>query len=595
MLCIKPRHKTTISVFERLFCYLQGYRIAYVTGAFLSTLQIASSFILPFVLSSITTIVTGEVAEDNLHVVFILLTILLVLTPFICWGNYLKATNAARAHGALREAVFDHLQRLPVSLTMEQRTGDYITLMTSDLERASSLYTNFAMTSLFRFVIIFPLALISLLIRDWRIGLFGFVMTSLSVIMSTRLNPKVRELNREAQEQIAASATPLMELIRGAEILRVFNLEERLAAQYQEICLNIYDTRIRFRFLNGLVDAILLLFQAAAQPAAFLVGIVLLLRGNTSIATIVFSATMVGTMADAMQSLSRFLNGIQPAVASAVRVFDVLDMPQEEERETIEKPDLMHEIAVEFTDICFCYAEDREVLNRLSFSVPRGQTIALVGGSGGGKTTVFKLLQDFYSPQSGEIRLFGRNLHELSRTDLRQCMAYVSQDAPLFAGTIGENIAWGRPNASIEDIRLAAKASMIGDYIDSLPLGYDTPVGERGMALSGGQRQRIAIARAFLKNSPLLLLDEATSSLDSENERSVGRALASLMEGRTTIVVAHRLATIRQADEILVLEAGNIVERGDHDALMAIGGRYADLIQLQYGQENNSERGEYDA
>jgi ABC-type multidrug transport system fused ATPase/permease subunit len=296
------------------------------------------------------------------------------------------------------------------------------------------------------------------------------------------------------------------------------------------------------------------------------------------IGSLVFLAGLMGVMADSIRSLSSFISFIQNGLVSGLRVFQLLDTPAEEERSTLKRPDLHAQVAVELDHVTFRYPDGLPVLNGFSARVGSGEVVALVGASGSGKTTVIKLLQDFYTAESGSIILFGSPLQELSRTDVRNLSAYVPQDSALFEGTIADNIALGRPGCSRAGIEEAAKKACIHDYILTLPQGYDTPVGERGNQVSGGQRQRIAIARALLKDAPLLLLDEATSALDSESEAQILQALQALKKGRTTIVVAHRLSTIQHADNILVIEKGVVVESGNHQTLFNKRGIYHELF-----------------
>jgi ATP-binding cassette subfamily B protein len=242
---------------------------------------------------------------------------------------------------------------------------------------------------------------------------------------------------------------------------------------------------------------------------------------------------------------------------------------------------------LEFADVGFSYAtRDTEIaIDELSFSVGRGETVALVGASGAGKSTVFALAQRFYDVRTGTIRVDGIDIRKVDPAELRRRFAYVEQEPTIFAGTIADNIRFGKPEASMAEVEAAAKAALVSEFAGSLPRGYDTVVGERGVMLSGGQKQRVAVARALLKDAPILLLDEATSALDAESERLVQLALQHLMAGRTTLVIAHRLATIRDADRILVLERGRLIDQGTHDELVRKGGRYAELARLQFRLE----------
>jgi ATP-binding cassette subfamily B protein len=279
--------------------------------------------------------------------------------------------------------------------------------------------------------------------------------------------------------------------------------------------------------------------------------------------------------------LARLNLELNTAVVNAEKLFEVLDSPETEARDDNRPPLELSDARVELRNVTFAYRSGETVLNRMNFVAEPGKVTALVGPSGGGKSTVLNLLLRFYEATDGAIFIDGQNIAEVSRSSLRKKIAYVGQDVFMFRGTIHENIAFGRPNATEAEIVSAAQAACAHDFITSFPNGYDTPVGEHGAQLSGGQRQRIAVARALIKDAPLILLDEATASLDSESERQVQEAIEHLCQGRTTIVIAHRLHTIMHADRILVIEGGEIVESGRHDELLKKGGRYASFFRLQ--------------
>jgi len=313
-------------------------------------------------------------------------------------------------------------------------------------------------------------------------------------------------------------------------------------------------------------------------------------QGQLSWGALIATIQMASGITWMFFEMGSFVTRLQASLAGADRIFEILDMPLEQWGEGKagatghgpQKVQKGHVTAIEFCDVRFSYNRDNRVLNGFNLAIHQDQVVALVGSSGSGKSTLLKLLLGFYDTDGGEITVFGKSIREYTLEQLRRLIAYVPQDNYLFSGTIRENIAYGKEGASHQEIEEAAKGAFAHDFIMDLPAGYDTQVGERGAHLSGGQRQRIAIARAFLKNSPILLLDEATSSLDSESEQQVQKALERLMKGRTTLVVAHRLSTVQNADIILVLEDGSICEQGDHESLMTLGGSYAKLYGMQF-------------
>ena len=555
----KAGFRTQYKIFMRIASYLGPRRKRYIIGGMAASLEIALMLIMPHLYEQLVAVVSSGGDGSVIRNVMVLLGILLLLAPVVCLGSYQQYTGAAYATGELLKAVFSHIQKLPVSGAMDRHSGEYILILSNDVERAGYALRGFAITSLFRFTVTFTYSCIFLFIRDWRIGLLSVAYCTLYFYISISQNPKARTLDRKAQEYASGTASFLIETAKGLPVIRVFLLKQQFAQRYQDLCKEIKRLRIRFRTINGMVEGLIHLFQLAAQPVAFLFGIYLVARGEMAIGSLVFLAALSGVMAEAVKSLSSFIAYIQTGLVSGKRVFSLLDTAVEEERTTLREPNLHAELAVVFNDIHFAYPDGKPVLNGFSAQIQRGQVAALVGASGGGKTTLIKLLQDFYSPCSGSIILYDRPLQELSQSDVRNLSAYVPQDSVLFDATIAENIGLGKPTASQTDIENAARKAYIHDFITSLSQGYDTPVGERGSQLSGGQRQRIAIARAMLKDAPLLLLDEATSALDAESEAEVVKALDELMKGRTTLIVAHRQSTIQLADVILEMDQGKIV------------------------------------
>ncbi len=564
-------------VFFRICGYLGVKRGRYIAGGLVASLEMAQSLIMPYLYEQLVNVVTSGGEGGAVNAVLILLGALLLLTPLICWGTYNQLTAAAYATGELRKSLFAHIQKLPVSSAMEMKTGAYVTLMTSDTARAGGSLAGFAITSLFRFCVMFTASAVILFLRDWRMAVLSVAFSGVALWASVTLNPRGRKYDRQAQEFAAGTASFLIETVKGLPVIRVFLLKERFSARYRELCRGIQQRRIKYRAINGMIDGLIYLFQFSAQPVSFIFGAYLVTRGEMDVGSLVFLAGVAGVMADAVKSLSSFISFIQYGLVSGKRVFDLLDTPAEEERVTLAPPDVSAEVAVDIRDVHFAYPGGRSVFSGFSATVRRGEVVALVGTSGGGKSTLIKLIEDFYDVDSGDIILFGRSIKDLSRTDVRALSAYVPQDAAVFDGTILDNIALGKPGSTRAQVMDAAMKANIHDFIAALPQGYDTPVGERGTQISGGQRQRIAIARALLKDAPLLLLDEATSALDSEAEAEVIKALDTLMKGRTTIVVAHRLSTIQHADRILVLDGGSVAESGTHAQLVAENGVYAAL------------------
>lgn len=572
----------SLKIILRTFSFMEKYRKFYLIGWLFTSAEIIMAFVTPYLYQQLVQIITHDKGQDTIQTVIELFVVLLALTPLVCLGVYLQQTSSIRGIGVLRKHVFNHIQQLTVSESMERKTGDYISRMTNDVDRAGGMFQSYAITGLSKFILYFIFSTVILFQTNWKLALISLFLCIMSFFLSTILNPRIRILEHKARESSSSSASYLIEALRSLPIVRVFLLKSILSERYYEVCKEIYKKRVTYRSMNGITDALIYFFSFSAQPIGFIVGIMFMVQGEMEISSVVFTSSIMGVMAEGMRNFSVFVQFIQPGIVSSQRVFEMLDQPIENTRKTLHKPDLLSENALIIENLNFTYPNGQKVLKNICFTVRQGENIAIVGGSGGGKTTLFKLLQDFYTADSGDVWLFNSRLQDLSRSEMRSLSAYVPQDCTIFDGTIADNIGLGKPGSSMIDIINAAKQGNIHNFINSLPNGYETTVGERGSQISGGQRQRIAIARAILKDAPLLLLDEATASLDSQSEDEVYKGLDSLMRGRTTIVVAHRLSTVKFADRIIVMEGGEIVEEGSHLQLLERDGRYRELYELQF-------------
>lgn len=565
--------------FWRGFSYLESARKTYLFGVILSSFEWALLFVTPYISEILIDIVTGVREGNILHTLWLLFLVFLLFVPPVIFGKYLQRVSVAKGTANLRKRLFFHILRLPYEKTVQYRTGDFITRLTDDVNRTVGVFESFAVSCLLRFAVVFSVTLVLLLWSDWRIAVAALVYSTISLVCSILLNPYVKRLEQEAKVETVNSASFLIETLRGIPIIRVFTLQSVLAERYRRICEAIRTKRIRFNTINGIAYGVIDFFTFSAQAVGFIIGVLLALD-SASLGNAVFNASLMGLMADSMLRLGTFLLLIQPDLVSMERVYEILDTKTENYNETIGIRYPQEDTAVELDDLRFAYQKST-VLDGISITVHRGEHLAIVGGSGGGKSTLLRLIEGFYKPQSGEIRYFGKSVKEMSAVDVRALFSYIPQECTLFDGTIGENILMGRPTASMEEVREAARLAQIDRFIESLPAGYDTAVGERGSQLSGGQKQRIAIARAILKRARVLLLDEATAALDTATEREVQACLDTVSQGMTTVTVAHRLSTIQNADRILVMENGKVVEEGKFDELLTFDGRFKELYESQ--------------
>ncbi|WP_251208279.1 ABC transporter ATP-binding protein [Acetatifactor aquisgranensis] len=604
--------KSMFALYYRSFSYMGPARKRYLLGLALGAFELAILFSMPYINQELIDIVTGASQGDIMATLFWMLAVFLLFVPPVVYGKYLQAISTAQGTVRLRKLLFGHILHMPNGAMARYKIGDYITRLTSDAEGAMAVFNTFLVVNLIRFAVIFPITLVMLLLGDWHIAVAGVLYSGINMGLSLYLNPLAKRLERGAKEEIARSASFLIEALRSIPVIRVFALQAALAGRYRAACGVIREKRMKSQTVMGITYGTVDFFAQSAQAVGFILGIVL--AGNqVTLGKAVFHATLMSMMADSVFRLSTFLLLSQSRLVAMERVFKLLDEPLEDLEEGSREIGRDGDIAVEFRDVGFSYGigmreageagEDRaeagavakgdgtsetgayvpgkNVTEHLDLVLHRGEHLAIVGGSGGGKSTVIKLMEGFYAPTEGEILYFGQKGAGLSLAAIRELFAYVPQECTLFDGTIRENIALGRPDAIQARIEEAAKMADIHDFIISLPKGYETQAGEQGGQLSGGQRQRIAIARAILKEAPILLLDEATAALDSAAEREVQQCLDRIADSLTTVTVAHRLSTIRNADRILVMEGGRIVEEGDFEGLLQRRGRFRELYESQ--------------
>lgn len=556
-------------------------RKRYLLGLALGAFELAILFSMPYINQELIDIVTGASQGDIMATLFWMLAVFLLFVPPVVYGKYLQAISSAQGTVRLRKLLFSHILHMPNGAMARYKVGDYITRLTSDAEGAMSVFNTFLVVNLIRFAVIFPITLVMLLMGDWHIAVAGVLYSGINMGLSLYLNPLAKRLERGAKEEIAGSASFLLEALRSIPVIRVFALQAALAGRYRAACGVIREKRMKSQTVMGITYGTVDFFAQSAQAVGFILGIVLA-GSQVTLGKAVFHATLMSMMADSVFRLSTFLLLSQSRLVAMERVFKLLDEPLEDLEEGSREIPRDGDIAVEFRDVGFSYGTGTdEVIKGLDLVLHRGEHLAIVGGSGGGKSTVIKLMEGFYAPTDGNIYYFGQDSAGLSLAAIRELFAYVPQECTLFDGTLRENIALGSPDAGQAQIEEAAKMADIHDFIVSLPRGYESQAGEQGGQLSGGQRQRIAIARAILKGAPILLLDEATAALDSGAEREVQQCLDRIADSLTTVTVAHRLSTIRNADRILVMEGGRIVEEGDFDGLFKRRGRFWELYESQ--------------
>jgi len=482
----------------------------------------------------------------------------------------------------LRNEVFAHLERQPLLYFQGQSSGVLIGRMINDIAIVETAISQTFQSLISRTVTIISLAAV-LVFQSFWLSVIALSILSSIVLPVSILGKKIRKSARGSQEAIGDLVSVLSESIQGAKIVQAFNLEQYQINRFEKTNNSFFSNMIKAVRAEALLSPILALIGASGIAAVMWVAGYQVLHHHMTLGSLTSFVIALLLLYSPIKNVGRINGVLQPALAAATRVFelldlksDVKDMPDAQQV----KPGSHH---LKFVNVCYRYpAHDNLVLKDINIDIPPGRLMALVGLSGSGKTTLANLVPRFFDPTSGVILLDGLPLNSYSLASLRSQIGLVTQDNFLFNMTVEENIRLGRLDATEEEIKEAAELAYCHDFIIRLPQGYQTKIGERGVKLSGGQQQRIAIARAILKDAPILILDEATSSLDNESEAAVQAALDNLMRGRTVIVIAHRLSTVRHADQILVLEAGKIVESGNHSNLIEANRSYSRLIKAQF-------------
>ncbi|HEV7975295.1 ABC transporter ATP-binding protein [Amycolatopsis sp.] len=505
----------------------------------------------------------------------------------------------------LRRAVFEHVQRMPIAFFTRTRTGALVSRLNNDVIGAQRTFTA-TLSGLVTNVIQLVLSLVVMMTLSWQVTLIALVLLPVFVLPARRLGRKMADLQRESANLNAGMTTQMTERFSapGATLVKLFGRPDAEAEEFGQRAGRVRDIGVRTAMLTRWFLTSLTLVSALAQALVYGLGGWMALRGDLAPGTVVALALLLTRLYSPLTALANVRVDVMTALVSFERVFEVLDI----EPMITEKPEAKKVpaggVSVEFDDVRFGYpAADKyslasledvatldtrggeEVLHGLSFRAEAGQMIAIVGSSGAGKSTIGSLLPRLYDVDSGSVRLSDVDVRDLTFASLRETVGVVTQDGHLFHDTIRANLVYVRPGATDEEIWHALERARLGELVRELPDGLDTLVGERGYRLSGGERQRLTIARLLLAQPKVIILDEATAHLDSESEAAVNEALATALEGRTALVIAHRLSTVRAADQILVLEHGEIVERGTHDELLAAEGRYADLYNTQFAEE----------
>ena len=577
-------NKEALKQTARLFSYIGEHKWKLYLGLLFLLLTGATALLFPLLLGKLVKTIENKNFEDINRIGLLLILVLTGQSICSYFRVYLFVNYTENTLASLRRAVYAHLITLPMTFFVQKRVGDLNSRMSADISQIQDTLTTTIAEFLRQFILVIG-GIILLVVISPKLTLLMLAIVPVVAVAAVIFGRFIRKTSRQVQEKIADSNTIIEETLQGISNVKAFANEFFENKRYKYSTEEIVKIGILGGKYRGAFASFIIFCLFGAIVAVIWYGVVLASQNQLLIGDLISFILYSAFVGASFGGIAELYAQIQKAVGAVERVFEILDEKAEAlDISTPHNEKASIEGIVSFKNVAFTYPSRKEVqvLKNISFESNKGETIAIVGPSGSGKSTLVGLLLRFYDVESGQLLIDGKNCKDYNLTDLRNNMAIVPQDVLLFGGTIKENIAYGKPNASFEEIKEAAKKANAFDFIESFPEKFDTVVGERGIKLSGGQRQRIAIARAVLKDPAILILDEATSSLDSESERVVQEALDKLMIGRTSFVIAHRLSTIRNADKIVVIDKGTVVESGSHESLMSIeGGLYQSLNKLQ--------------
>lgn len=587
-----PKH--ALKTAWRLFCQLKNQKVRLIIVVLSVIITTALNVLTPYysaiVMDSLVAVIKATIKEGSQFVIpwnplgqqLVIITLMYAaMTAFYFFQSFLMASVAEKLILTLREQISAKLHRLPLKFFDGNKPGEILSKVTSDLDKISETLQ----TGLLRFITSIGTIIGSLVFMFYFSALLTFIFIGFAVIsfiITSLVARKNLVLSSKRQEKVSILTGLTEEYFTGRNVIKAYNHEENSTHTMNKAVEEVALANEKADFLTNSVNPSIRFLSRLSQVVILLIASINMVKGLMSFGVIQAYFQYMGMCSEPLTEAAYMINSLQSAFASAERTFEFLD--EVEEVKDTDQPIMLPRAKgiVAFDQVSFGYSPDKILMKKISFMAKQGQKIAIVGATGAGKTTLINLLMRFYEVHDGKILVDGINITDLTRKNLRENFGMVLQDTWLFKGTIAENIAYGKENATREEVIAAAKMAKIHYFIQTMPQGYDTVLDNDAANISVGQRQLLTIARVFLCNPPILILDEATSSVDTRTEVEIDKAMSALMKGRTSFVIAHRLSTIRDADCILFMENGNIIEQGSHAELLLKGGAYAALYNSQF-------------